>query len=204
MAQLSPTRSALLARRAQLDLAEQGRDLLRDKRSALIKEFNRLSASITETLAGVERRAVEARRALAAASAGDGPEAVGSAALAASGRIELELKTSDVAGVPLVEVRKQPVSRAPTGRGYSLAGTSARIDHAAERFEEVLDALLETAAKEAGLRRLAAEIEKTTRRVNGLEQVVVPRIERERDYIAVVLEDREREDRVRLMRAKGR
>lgn len=204
MAQLSATRSALLARRTQLQLAEQGRDLLKDKRSALMKEFSRLSASVAGTLADVERRAMDARRALASATARDGPDAVGSAALAASGKVELELETNNVAGVALVEIRKEPVARPPTHRGYSLSASSARIDRTAERFEAVLDTLLETAATEVSLRRLAAEIEKTTRRVNALEQVVVPRIERERDYIAMVLEDREREDRVRLMRAKGR
>jgi len=204
MQQVSATRSELLARRAQITLAMQGRDLLKEKRSALLREFNRLGASVLEAMQALERAATDAGRLLGDAVAAHGPERVYSAALAAEGDVKLALLTRSVAGVAIVEIEKEAVARPRTGRGYSLAATTARIDAAAGGFEAVLDALLEVAALELSLRRLADEISRTTRRVNALEHVVVPRLEAERASIALVLEERELEGRIKLLRARSK
>jgi len=204
MQQVSATRSELLARRAQIALAVQGRELLKEKRSALMREFNRLGISVMEAMQALEKGATDAARVLSDAVAAHGPERVHSAALAAEGEVELELISRSVAGVPIVEIEKTAVARPRTGRGYSLAATSARIDASAESFEALLDALLEVAALELSLRRLADEINRTTRRVNALEHVVVPRLEAERAAIALVLEERELEGRIRLLRARSK
>lgn len=204
MARVSATRTELLARRARIALARQGRDLLEDKRSALLRELSRIAERASDMSAALAERAAEGRRALADANALDGPEVVGSAALAAAGEVPLELHTSNVAGVQVVEIESDGAARDVTGRGYSLSATTPRVDRVAELHELLLDELLETAATELTLRRLALEIRTTTRRVNALERVVLPGLERERDQIAIVLEEREREDRVRLRRAKAK
>jgi len=204
MQQVSATRSELLARRAQIALAVQGRELLKEKRSALMREFNRLGISVMEAMQALEKGATDAARVLSDVVAAHGPESVHSAAFAAEGEVELELISRSVAGVPIVEIEKTAVARPRTGRGYSLAATSARIDASAESFEALLDALLEVAALELSLRRLADEINRTTRRVNALEHVVVPRLEAERAAIALVLEERELEGRIRLLRARSK
>jgi V/A-type H+/Na+-transporting ATPase subunit D len=201
--QLSATRSELLARRLRIALATQGRDLLKDKRAALLVEFGRLSTGVLEAVETLGRRAAESAGALSNAVAFDGPEAVGSAATAASGEIATRLSPRIVAGVSIVELEHDRVSRARTARGYSLAATTPRIDVAAASFERQLDLLLDVAASELSLRRLAGEIARTTRRVNALEHVVVPRLERERNAIAIVLAERELEDRIRLRRARA-
>jgi V/A-type H+-transporting ATPase subunit D len=203
VAQLSATRSELLARRLRIALATQGRDLLKEKRAALMVEFRRLSEGVLEAVESLGRQAAESASALSDAVAFDGPEAVGSASLAASGDVATRLSRRSVAGVSVVELEHDPVSRAPTARGYSLAATTPRIDAAASSFERQLDRLLDVAAAELSLRRLAEEISRTTRRVNALEQVIVPRLEGERDAIEMVLQERELEDRVRLRRAHG-
>ena len=204
MERVSATRSELLARRARIGLAVGGRDLLKEKRTALMREFNRLSADAVAAMQDLEERARNARVSLGEATALDGPEAVGSAALAARGEVGVELVSRSVAGVKIVELSHDPVGRARTERGYSLSATTPRIDGVAEGFEGVLEGLLDFVAVELSLRRLAEEITRTTRRVNALEHVVVPRLEDERDYIAMVLDERELENRVRLMRAKSR
>jgi V/A-type H+-transporting ATPase subunit D len=201
--QLSATRSELLARRLQIGLATQGRDLLKDKRAALMVEFGRLSTGVLEAVETLGRHAAESAGALRDAVAFEGPEAVGSAALAASGDIATRVSTHIVAGVPVVELKHDRVMRARTARGYSLVATTPRIDVAAASFERQLDLLLDVAAAELSLRRLAEEISRTTRRVNALEHVVVPRLEGERDAIAMILVERELEDRVRLRRARA-
>ena len=202
--QVSATRSELLARRAQIRLGVQGRDLLKERRSALVNEFNRLGASALASIDALDRDAADAGRLLGLSVAAEGPGPVQSAAWAAQGEIAVTLQTRSVAGVPIVEIETEPVARARTDRGYSLAATSARLDEVAERFEAVLDRLLELAVLELSVRRLADEIARTTRRMNALEHVVVPRLESERAHIALVLEEREMEDRVRLRRMRSR
>ena len=204
MRQVSATRSELLARRTRIGLAVQGRDLLKEKRTALMREFDRLSANAVAAMKDLEERARGARASLSEAVALDGPEAVGSVALAARGEVGVGLVSKSVAGVQIVELEHDPVGRARTERGYSLSATTPRIDGVAEGFESVLDGLLDFVAVELSLRRLAEEITRTTRRVNALEHRVVPGLEDERDYIAMVLDERELENRVRLMRAKAR
>ena len=202
MRQVSPTRSELLARKAEIRLAAQGRDLLKERRSALVREFNHLGASALESLDVLDRDAADAGRFLGLTIAANGLEPVESAAFAAQGEGDLTLRTRNVAGIGIVEIANDPVARARTGRGYSLAATTARIDTVAERFEGVLERLLDVAALELSVRRLANEIARTTRRMNALEHVVVPRLEAERARIALVLEEREMEDRVRLRRMR--
>jgi V/A-type H+/Na+-transporting ATPase subunit D len=114
------------------------------------------------------------------------------------------VSTRSVAGVPIVEIAAGTVARASTSRGFSLAAAATRIDAVADSFETVLERLLDVAALELSVRRLADEIARTTRRMNALEHVVLPRLEAERAHIALVLEEREMEDRVRLRRVRAR
>jgi V/A-type H+-transporting ATPase subunit D len=203
MQQVSATRSELLARRARIGLAGQGRDLLREQRIALVREFHRIGASVLDSLDSLDRDAADAGRFLGVAIAAGGPESLDSAALAAQSEVEVRVRTRNVAGVPIVTIENADIARARTDRGYSLAATSARIDEVAERFESVLDRLLEVAALELSVRRLAEEIARTTRRMNALEHVALPELDAERAHIALVLEQREMEDRVRLLRMRS-
>lgn len=203
MEDVSATRSELLARRVRIRLAEQGRDLLKEKRTALVNEFARLSREAVEGMDALRRSASAATQALSTAVALDGPEAVGSAALITGRELAVAVRSRTVAGVRIDELEANGAARAADARGYALVSTSGRIDLAAHRFEVVLDQLLKFAVLELTLRRLVEEIERTTRRLNALEHVVVPRIATERDWIKQVLEDRELESRVRLLRARG-
>jgi V/A-type H+-transporting ATPase subunit D len=204
MEQVYATRSELLARRARIRLAIQGGELLKERRGALIKEFDRLGASVLESIELLDREIAGAGQLLGIAIAEEGREPLDSAAFAAEEGIGVTLRIRTVAGVPIVEIEKDEVERARTSRGYSLVATSARIDAVAERFESVLARLLDVAALELSVRRLADEIARTTRRMNALEHVVVPRLETERARISLVLEERELEDRVRLRRLRVR
>ena len=197
------TRTELFARRGQIDLSCQGRDLLKEKRTLLRAAFDRLSTRILEATATLEEHCSRGRLLLGETVAIEGPEPVASAGLAAVGEVEIERRVEHVAGVSLEHVDRSPVRRPPTERGYALATTSARIDAVAEAFEHQVELLLDVVAVELSLRRLADEIAVTTRRVNALEHVLIPRLEAERHYIEMVLEEREMEDHVRLLRARG-
>lgn len=204
MEQVKATRAELLAKRSQIALARQGRDLLKEKRNALLRELMRTAEQVMRSGDELEQRVGEATMALAIAEALDGPEAVRSAAFAARGQVTLEVTGTNVMGVPVPVIERKSVARNLLNRGYSLPSVSNRIDAAAEAFETLLDCAIEVADSEMRLRRLAEEIGRTTRRVNALDNVLIPRLETERNYIQMVLEEREREDLFRLKRIKMR
>jgi len=100
----------------------------------------------------------------------------------------------------VIELEAGRASRPLIERGYAPATSTATIDLAAATFEAELDALLDLAAAELNLRRLSAEVARTTRQVSALEQVVIPRLAGEQRAIAATLEQRALEDRVRVSR----
>lgn len=202
MSRVTITRMALLARKEQIALAEQGLELLRQKRGALLRELMQTAQHVLAQRDTLEELATAARRALALATGLAGEPAVRSAALAARGEVSLAIYTAHVMGVSVPQVEQKPVMRALFGRGYAPIGTSATIDEAAAAYETELDHLIRLADSELRLQRLAAEIQRTTRRANALEHVILPRLRAERDQIEMALEEREREAYFRLKRIK--
>ncbi len=200
MEHASPTRMNLLARRAQIELAQQGRDLLTDKRNALIKELQKLAEQVMVRSDALDEAAADARHALAEAEAYDGPEALRSAALATRKGIQVEARIANIMGVQVPELAAPPVSRRLDERGYALTASTPRIDAVADRFENVVGLMLTLSSQEIRLRRLAQEVRSTTRRMNALEHVLLPRLRAEKDYIQMMLEERERENIFRFKR----
>jgi V/A-type H+-transporting ATPase subunit D len=194
------TRSELLARRSREATARRGHDLVNQKRSALIVELRKIGTEVGAKRAELDEAARRARRALRQAQVVDGPEHVRSAGLAARREVRARLRSRNVAGVPVLDLRSEPVARAIDDRGYALTTSTATIDRTAAAFEAELAALLEVAAAELNLRRLVAEVARTTRQINALEHVVVPRLVAEQRFIADALEQRSLEDRIRITR----
>ncbi len=122
--------------------------------------------------------------------------------MATRGELALEVQTANVMGVSVPVIEQKRVARSPLGRGYSPAGTSVTIDEAASAFEAEVESIIQLAQSELRLTRLAAEIQRTSRRVNALEHVLIPRLIAERDYIQMVLDESERADHFRLKRVK--
>lgn len=174
--------------------------MLKEKRDQLMEEFRKVADVVLSDSEALDLAAAAARRALAAAEAVAGPEAVHSAATASRRDIPLTSAVTTVMGVRIADIEYPAIGRPCTGRGYSLAGSSAAIDATAEQFEALVGAVLELASKELRLRRLIDEIGKATRRVNALESVVIPRLRRERAAIQTILDERERQDHFRLKR----
>ncbi len=204
MEQFSATRTELLARKAQIRLASQGRDLLMDKRDQLLEEFRRTAEVVLGGAAALEDSAVVGRRLLAEAEIELGAEMVRSAGLATRRDLPIRTTAASIMGVRVVRVEHEPVGRTALDRGYSMKATDPRIDGVADAYESQLELVLEVAASELRLRRLAEEIGKSTRRVNALEYAVIPRLIADRVRIQSVLEERERQDHFRLKRVKQR
>jgi V/A-type H+-transporting ATPase subunit D len=202
MAQISVTRMELLARQSQIILAKQGRDLLEQKRTALMREFLRVADTVMEHSDALQQAAANAQQALAWAEAIAGSEAVRSAALATRDELPLQVGSVSVMGTRVPQIEQKRVARSIVGRGYSIVGTSLAIDEAAEAFEIEVDVILKLAETELRLTRLASEIQRTSRRLNALDHLLIPRLEEERDFIQNALDERERSDHSRLMLVK--
>jgi V/A-type H+-transporting ATPase subunit D len=192
----------LLARKVQISLAKQGRDLLEQKRSALMKEFLRIADTVMERSDLLQETASAARQALARAEAIAGSQAVQSAALASRADFPLEVSTTSVMGVKVPHIEQKRVARPLMGRGYSIVGTSTTIDETAAAFEAQAEAIIQLAESELRLTRLASEIQRTSRRLNALDHLLIPRLESERDFIQMTLDEHERSDHFRLKLVK--
>jgi V/A-type H+-transporting ATPase subunit D len=105
-------------------------------------------------------------------------------------------------GVPVPVIEKKRVVKSVLDRGYSIIGVSGRIDETAEMFEMELDLIIGLAETETALKRLGGEIQMTRRRVNALEQVLIPDLKKQAKYIENTIDEREREDLFRLKKVK--
>jgi V/A-type H+-transporting ATPase subunit D len=198
MRKVSFTRMELLAHKAQIALAKQGRDLLEQKRTALLKELMQIADTVMEHSEILNQTATEARLALARAEANAGTEVVNSAALAARAEFSLQMTTANVMGVRVPHIEQKRAARHALDRGYSVVGTSITIDEAASAFEAHVDAIIQLADSELRLTRLAAEIQRTSRRLNALDNLLIPELEAERDMIQMALDEQERTDHFRF------
>ena len=89
-------------------------------------------------------------------------------------------------------------------RGYGLLGTTSAIDEAASSYEDLVEAIIESAEIETTMKKLLDEIESTKRRVNALEFKVIPELTEARDFIKMRLDEMEREELFRLKKIKAR
>jgi V/A-type H+/Na+-transporting ATPase subunit D len=202
MEQVNPTRMELIKKNAQIKLAEQGRDLLREKMDALIQEFFHIMESVSKSRVELESVANSAQRSLLTALAVDDSVTLKSASFATRKGLFIDIKGKNIMGVPVPVLEKKRVSKSVLERGYSIIGVSGRIDEAAEKFEMELDLIIELAETETSLKRLGGEIQITRRRVNALEQIMIPELKKQKKYIKNAIDEREREDLFRLKKVK--
>jgi len=198
---VAPTKSNLLTLKRQLAFAEEGYDLLEQKRQILVSELMRRLARVRDdqsAAADVLRRAFDA---LNEAQLDTGSEALERASLGVTMEHEVELAGQHLMGIkiPRVMVRTEPVSVQ-----FGVGGTSANADIAMRRFVEVLPLLAELAELENAVMRLALELRKTQRRCNALSKIFMPNYRETIGYITGALEERERESFVILKMIRDR
>jgi V/A-type H+-transporting ATPase subunit D len=202
MENVSPTRMNLLSRKSQLKIAFQGVDLLRKKRDALMEEFIKEAKNIAFSRTELEKNINKATSDLIMALAIDGSRMLRSVSFACDRDIFIKVKEKSIWGLKVLEVEKANIKRKVYERGYSLSSTSIRIDEVATSFEEIVEEVINIAPMELKLRRLGEEIRKTSRRINALEEILIPSLRREIKFIQESLSEREREDIYRLKKIK--
>ncbi len=192
---IPPTKSNLLSIEHGLELAQEGFELLDQKRRILLIELMGRVAAARTAQKDVARQMAEAFEALSRAEMAGGSQAVAAQALAARSTHEVEVRSQRLMGInlPAVEAKIGP-PQLRAGFGTSPAAT----DEATTAFSEVLPAVAKLAEIENAVFRLARELKRTMRRVNALDKRFIPRYKETAKYIADVLEERERDHLVIL------
>ena len=201
---IKPTRSELINLKRKIQLSQRGYKILKMKRDGLIMEFFKVLAEAKDTRGDLLRKYEHAVQMMAIANTVEGAIGVKSAAFSVKEVPQITLKSKNIMGVIVPQIESSKVRKTLADRGYGVLGTSTVIDETASSFEELVEAIIESAEIETTMKRLLDEIEKTKRRVNALEFKVIPELTTARDFIKMRLDEMEREELFRMKKIKSR
>jgi V/A-type H+-transporting ATPase subunit D len=199
---VKPTRKNLMAIEDRIELSERGHDTLEKKRDGLIMEFMDILDQAQDVRANLNDNYEDAQRAIDMARALDGDVAVRGAAAALKEHPEITTEAHNIMGVVVPQIESSKVKKSLDERGYGVLGTSARIDEAADAYEELLETIILAAEVETAMKKMLDEIETTKRRVNALEFKLLPELYEGKEYIEQKLEEQEREEIFRMKKIK--
>ena len=199
---VKPTRSEELRLKERIDLADNGHSILEQKRDGLIHEFMEVIGEAEEVNEELADLYSQARLKLLLTEVYDGEASIQANALNTSNGREITLESQNIMGVKVPEIDSIEASRGLMDREYGLTDSSSRIDSTADKFEELLEKVVDAAETQTKIMRLLDEIEKTKRRVNALEHKIIPEMEEGLDTVTQLLEEREREETFRMKKIK--
>jgi len=200
---VKPTRMELLRLKKRMKLAEKGHKLLKEKRDALVSEFMIVIKKYKDAKTDVEKKLKGAYYNLSLSEVLIGTKELDQISRIAVRDISFDVKTKNIMGVYVPIMKTDNVVRKMSERGYGFLSTNGKIDDTATDFEETLISIVKLAEVEESVRGIASEVEKTKRRVNALEYIVVPRLQATIKHIEMRMEEIERESFLRLKKIKA-
>jgi V/A-type H+-transporting ATPase subunit D len=192
-------RSHVQQLRRDLQAARLGRDLLDDKREAILRALLDRMPRREAAGAAAANAAHTAQRTLCRARLENGAGTVEAAALAQPAVAAVDWLPGSVVGVPTPSLRGHVPPFAPR---YGAAPVTANLDRAGEDYSALISAFIAFAEEDEAVRNLQSGLSRTIRRLRALEHVVIPGIERDLHAVAVALEEDERDDTVRQRQAR--
>ena len=200
---VNPTRMQLTKLKKQLTTAVRGHKMLKDKRDELMRQFLDLVRENRELREKIEKELSECNAHFVNASAVMSKQALDASLMSPKQQVTIEVDSHNIMSV------ETPVFMAGTRTNdkgdifpYGFAFTSFELDDAVMSLEKLLPDLIRLAQIEKSCEMMSAEIEKTRRRVNSLEHVMIPRYQETIKYISMKLEENDRSSRTRLMKVK--
>ena len=199
---ISITKSNVLRMKEEKEFAQEGYDLLEQKREVLVIELMGLIETFRKCKKEVDESLISAYESLRKAYILLGEESIKKAALSAISREDIQIKDRSIMGivVPIIIYKQK---NGPFNH-YGFQGTSECLDKTVKRFSSCLEKLAKLAQIEITLLRLASELKKTQRRANALNNLFIPEFNETIKYIEENLEEKEREERFQLKRVKKR
>ncbi len=199
---VKPTRAEELRLKEQIELAESGHSILEKKRDSLIHEFMDLVEEAKDTKSEVSNQFMDAQRKLKEAKAIEGVDRLRSVAMATEHEPEVEVESRNIMGVLVPRITSEHEERELGEHGYGLLSGTPAIDETVSAYEQLIQKVIEAAEIETALMKLLDEIDSTKRRVNALENRVIPETKKDLDYVSQYLEENEREETFRMKKIK--
>ena len=200
---ISATRMELLNTKSRIRLAQKGHDLLKEKMDALVIELYAIKDEVRVARKKFEEELLIAYQSLAKAEMIVGPDKIRDLAQYAPAVLEIRTQTVSIMGVKSPRFIVEEGEKDSDDIFYGLASSSAQLDRAIVHFRKSLRTLMVIAEKMTLLEKLATEINKTKRRVNALNYILIPKLNATATFIASTLEEQERETFSRLKRVKA-
>ncbi|MCF7861644.1 V-type ATP synthase subunit D [Candidatus Woesearchaeota archaeon] len=195
---VKPTRMGLLLTKKKLKLASKGYKLLKEKRDALVMEFFKVLKEIKALRKDVAQNVSDAQKSLFRAQAAQGVASIDRLTFGLSQEAHIEVKQRSIMGVKVPDIKKVETS----SEWFTALDSSPELDSSVVKYREAFPSLIRLVEKQLVLQRLADEIQKTKRKVNSLEYLIIPSLEGIKSMINFKLEEREREDFTRLKKIK--
>jgi V/A-type H+/Na+-transporting ATPase subunit D len=183
----------------RIAISRKGLKLLKLKRSALILEFFNMSKTVADLRSGLQAKLIKGYEGIHSTEMFVGPLRLEYESMRIPRIHELTLKSKNVMGVRIPEITSE--SSGSTGQEYLLE-IPAAVNQAIKAFQDVHEMVLNVAEKETALRKLLMEIEKTKRRSNAIENVLIPRLQANARYIKFRFDEMERESFTKLKTVK--
>ena len=201
--QVTPTRMELTRLKKKLVTAVKGHKLLKDKRDELMRQFLDLVRENMALRQKVESGILSANKNFVIAKAGMSEQILNTALMSSKQEVYLEAGKKNVMSVdiPVFETKTRTAD-ANDVYSYGFAFTSGDLDGAVKSLADILPDMLRLAEVEKSCQLMASEIEKTRRRVNALEHVIIPETQQNIKYITMKLDENERSTQIRLMKIK--
>ena len=200
---VNPTRMELTKLKKKLVTATRGHKLLKDKRDELMRQFLDLVRENKELREKVEDGIRAANKNFVLARAGMSNEVLNVALMAPKQEVFLQVDSKNVMSVDIPIFDYQ--TKTPDANdiySYGFAFTSSDLDDSIKALHDIFPDMLKLAECEKACQLMAAEIEKTRRRVNALEHVMIPELRENIKYIVMKLDENERSTQIRLMKVK--
>ncbi|KYK22932.1 V-type ATP synthase subunit D [Thermoplasmatales archaeon SM1-50] len=201
---VNPTRMELLDIKKKLLLAQKGHNLLEEKRDALIEKFFDIIEKRNSLKKKVDDEFKDAFLSLITAQMILGEHKVEDASYLTMDIGEISFQNDNIMGVRIPRINKEGIISLSIDKPiYSFVETCSKLDDSYKKFRSLIVQLLDLAEIEGRIKSLSMEIEKTKRRVNVLENTLIPKLFATIKYIEMQLEEREREDFFRRKRIKA-
>ena len=199
---VNPTRMELTKQKKKLLSATRGHKLLKDKRDELVRQFMDLIKENMDLRLKVEKGLKAANMEFAIARAGMSEQVLNTALMATGKTLEIKQQFKNVMSVEIPEFQTKNDIKGNDIYSYGYAFTAGDLDDAVYSLSSVFEDMLKLAQVEKSCQLMASEIEKTRRRVNALEHVIIPEALDNIKYITMKLDDNERSTQIRLMKVK--
>lgn len=201
--QVNATRMELTRLKKKLVTARRGHKLLKDKRDELMRQFLDLARENMALRLKVEDKIEKANTNFVVAKASMSQEVLHTALMAPKQEVYLEASKKNVMSVeiPVFDAKTRTANEGDI-YSYGFAFTTGELDDAVKSLSDAFTDMLELAEKEKACQLMAVEIEKTRRRVNALEHVIIPQTQESIKYISMKLDENERSTQIRLLKVK--